>query len=67
MSIDINKCFDTNDAKFDELTNSLCSIDEQINEICRETKRDTDEMCIRDRYMYQLLTEWMWVYGTDCI
>ena len=29
--------------KFDELTISLCSIDERINEIHSETKRKTDE------------------------
>ena len=41
---ELNKRFDTNDAKFDELNNSLSSIESKINEICREIKRETDEL-----------------------
>ena len=52
MSIDKNKRFDTNDAKFDVLTNSLCSTESKLNEICSEIKRETDEsresVCVID-------------------
>ena len=41
--IKLNIRFGTNDAKFDILTNSLCSIESKLNEICSETKRETDE------------------------
>ena len=46
------KCENSINAKFDALTNSLCSINERINEICSETKRKTDEsgecVCVVD-------------------
>ena len=41
ISSDMNKRFDTNDTKFDVLTNSLCSLESKLNEICRETKESS--------------------------
>ena len=43
MSSDMNKRFDTNDAKFDVLTKSLCSIESKLSEMCSEAKREANE------------------------
>ena len=40
---ELNKSFDINDAKFDVLTKSLCSIESKLSEICSEAKRETNE------------------------
>ena len=40
---ELNKRFDINNAKFDVLTKSLCSIESKLSEICSETKRETNE------------------------
>ena len=65
----MNKRFDINDAKFDVLTNSLCSIDDRMNEIRSETKRETDELreyvCVVDSKTNML--ESCLLYTSRCV